>query len=216
MRCYTYVHGECTKGIQTVQNDKYGRIVFLGERGRGSRFQAISLDNRRPANLYENELHRAFPREITIKDKETGKPKSQFVVLSKPFRKNRKILLRVNTTMPELQTANDGSWMALEGEPKHVVNAYGAVQQERGSIQYCDDLVIMDPTDVIRVMPMGGRQVDVRIIVVKIMTDEHNRKEPVPIAMTEEEYIEWSHEQDRIAEEEAKKSQKKEEDEVPA
>lgn len=210
MECYTFVHGECSKGIQVVQHEKYGQIVFLGQQGRGSRFAAISLDDRRPANIHEGYLHRAFPREITIKEKESGEVKSKFTVLSKPFRKNRKILLRVNTTMPERKTATDGRWIPWEGEPKAIVEAHGCEDPRGVSVQYCDDLIVMDPTDVIRVMPMGGSQVDVRMIMIKIVKDEHNKKHAKPVAMTEEEFMEWEYENERQAEAVERRKKKEE------
>lgn len=173
MRCYTYFHRTVTKGIQVTTDEKHGPIVFLGEIGRGKVFRKIGIDNRRPANVHEGMVNRAFPREITVKEKETKVIKHRFFVLAKPFRHNHRILLRVNTSEADLKTRRSGTWCAVSpGESAQETGitvfytAHGGTIDDRGRLnhRYCDDLIRVDPGSAILVDPLGADHEDAMVI----------------------------------------------------
>lgn len=156
MKCYTTLTGKLQTGINTVEYEKLGQVVFLGEEGRGRRYAKVGLFRRNPAQVGKDGLiHDAHPVKIII-NKGTDKEK-EFYVLAKPDKTDHRILVRINTSA--VYTRNTvGKWQTISGNPETIVSGYGA-HGEAGRIGNWDDgLVIMHPGDVIRVKPEGGHK----------------------------------------------------------
>lgn len=160
MRAYT-VSGNCSlkEGIQTLQDQKFGTIVFLGESGRGRTYQKVGLFKKNPASVNEKGLIlEAHPVKITP-DKE--KPEKFFVVLAKPESVNdQRVLVRINTDVVYTRGCV-GQWKTISGEPQDLVVGQGAHGDAGRTAQWYDGLVVMKPGDVIKVIPDGGHKTGV-------------------------------------------------------
>lgn len=179
MRCFTYVHRAVSEGIQISNDEKHGKIVFLGEMGSGKTFRKISLDRKNPAIIEDGMIHKAVPKEITVFEK--GKPgvvKVSFFVLSKAFNDNNKILLRINTTEAELKTRRSGTWCAVapgekeeETGVKVFYNAHGGtfrfIEKQKAyrlENRYCDDLVSLAQNRAVLIDPLGANHEDAMVV----------------------------------------------------
>jgi len=74
MRCYTWNGKEIQDGITLTTDPRLGQVVFLGEEGRGRRYEKVALGKRYPAEIKEGRVHEAHPTKITLPP-ETRSPK---------------------------------------------------------------------------------------------------------------------------------------------
>jgi len=145
MKCYTFVHGNISEGISTVQDKKFGTVVFLGAVGSGCRFRKISLDKRDPAEVRNGLMKFATPNTIVVKKPESEQ-NVEFPVLGRPTQNKRTCLVRINASMPE--DILSGSWEPLTGDPQLVTSAWGCDKVDQKSAdtfhyKWCDDLVVL-------------------------------------------------------------------------
>lgn len=158
MKCFTFSGGRVSEGIGVLTDSKLGLVVFLGEEGRGRRYEKVGLFRKNPAEVKDGRVYEAHPVRITI-NRGTEQEKS-FYVLAKPDNgKDQRVLVRVNTYW--VYTRNTaGSWKAVKGAPQNMVVGYGA-HGIAGRIGNWDDgLVLMSPGDVIHVRPEGGHKTE--------------------------------------------------------
>lgn len=158
MRTFTWKGGRLVKGIKLVSDDRLGQVVFLGEAGRGRRWEKVALGRRNPADVVNGRVYKAHPVKITLPAKDK-KPEKSFFVLEKPRSENGGgvVLVRVNTSWCYTKNSR-GFWTTVAGEPETLISGYGA-HGIAGRIGNWDDgLVVMRPGDVLRVKPEGGHK----------------------------------------------------------
>ena len=153
MKCYTFHAGDLYKGVASLQDEKFGPIVFLGSKGPGAQFKKISLDRNLPAEIVNSTIFECYPKPVTLPKKEGELGPKSFVVLSKPTKKTRSFLLRVcGSTKEDVPDSSVASWEVVRGDAKLVTPAQGRF--ENGAA-YCDDLVALADGDAIRILPLG-------------------------------------------------------------
>lgn len=165
MECLTIEHGRLIEGIQTVLSEKtQKRLVFLGEKGgKFSHYELIKFSRFHQPKVDENgRIYHANPVEFKaeVKNSKSGKIfEKNMVYLSKSYKDRPRFLVRINTSS-QVQNDINGTWETVEGWPKQLVSAGGFSKGQR----WCDDLVILDDMDVIRVTPAGSRRTDRMIV----------------------------------------------------
>lgn len=156
MKTYTFLEEELSKGIDIQADNKLGLVVFLGEEGRGRRYEKVGLFRKNPAEVINGKIMEAHPVPITI-NKDTNHERT-FCTLAKPHNGSDKVLVRINTVGPYTRNTH-GGWTEVEGEPETLVRGWGA-RGDAGRIGGWDDgLVTMSPGDVLEVKPEGGHKV---------------------------------------------------------
>lgn len=163
MRCYTWTGQGMESGVVLVDDPKLGKVVFLGEEGRGRRYEKIALDRRTPPAVVDGRVHTATLRKVTLPARD-DKPEKAFWVLDAdkaPADKAPadKILVRVSTEA--VYTRNSaGGWAVAAGTPELLVAGHGAhgIAGRIGS--WADGLIVMRPGDVLKVRPEGGYKVE--------------------------------------------------------
>ena len=156
MRCFTWSGGNVVPGIGLKADERLGQVVFLGEEGRGRRYEKVALDRRAPAEMANGRVLEAHPRKVTLPAKD-GKPEKTFYVLQAPTHCNESVLIRVDTSWCYTK-GTTGAWSTLAGTPETLIMGYGA-HGDAGRIGSWDDgLVVMKPGDILRVRPEGGHK----------------------------------------------------------
>ena len=61
MKVYTFHRGKLTDGVVVREDDRLGTVVFLGESGRGRRFEKIGLFRNNPAEVADGRVYDAHP-----------------------------------------------------------------------------------------------------------------------------------------------------------
>ncbi len=156
MKTYTYSRGSLSDGISVVQDEKFGPVVFLGEEGRGRRYEKISVSRKAPAEIVDNKIFEAEPTKITLSAGE-GKSEKTFFVLSnsKIKRNDEAVFIRINTE--GTYTRNTiGCWETMKGDPETVILGNGAYGDAGRIGRWDDGLVIMRPGDALKVTLSGG------------------------------------------------------------
>lgn len=155
MKAYSFNRGNLTEGIRVSKDDKFGTIVFLGESGRGRRYEKISLANRNPAQVLDSKIQDAVLKPIIIK-KGTPQEKTSYV-LERPYGPDLDgcVVVRINTSYTYTK-GTTGSWETIAGEPATLVKGCGAHGLAGRIGSWDDGLVAMMPGDVLRVKPEGG------------------------------------------------------------
>ncbi len=80
MKAYTWQSGRIGKGIVVANDEKLGQVIFLGEAGRGRRYEKVALGRRNSAEVVDGRIIEAHPVKITLPAKD-GKPEKVFYVL---------------------------------------------------------------------------------------------------------------------------------------
>lgn len=158
MKTYTWQGGSVSSGLSLVADERLGRVVFLGEEGRGRRYEKVALDKRNPASVAENgRVLEAHLRKVTLPSKKKEGTEFAFWVLEAPSAHDdpEAVLVRVNTSWAYTR-GTAGRWETVAGKPETLVSGYGA-HGIAGRIGNWDDgIVLMHPGDVLRVKPEGG------------------------------------------------------------
>jgi hypothetical protein len=153
MKLYSFFRGVLQSGIEMIADQKFGPVIYLGEEGRGRRYEKISLARREPAVLKDGRIYEAHPLRITVGKAENEK---SFFVLARPRNpQDPRALVRVCTCACYTRHSH-GYWEAVKGNPITIVAAHGA-HGDAGRLGTWDDgLVLMTPGDVLKVQPEGG------------------------------------------------------------
>ncbi|MFA5886229.1 MAG: hypothetical protein WC863_00435 [Patescibacteria group bacterium] len=158
MRTYFWNRGSLIPGISVTKDDKLGFIVYLGEDGRGRRYEKVGLLRNNPAEIIDGKIFEAHPVRITV-GKGTDKERNFFVLAKSIDNADPRVIVHVNT---ECVYTRDtvGKWTMKVGAPETIVKAYGA-HGIAGRIGNWDDgLILMKPGDVLEIRPEGGHKVD--------------------------------------------------------
>lgn len=154
MKCFTW--GKSVEiGIAMISDPKLGQVIFLGEEGRGRRYEKVALGRRNPAEVVGGRVVNAVPQKITLPARD-GKLEKTFYVLERPRNgSNGQVLVRVSTQW--CYTKNSaGRWETVAGKPETIVSGYGA-HGIAGRIGNWDDgLIVMSAGDVLKIKPEGG------------------------------------------------------------
>jgi hypothetical protein len=151
MKTYNWKAGNVNEGLALTSDERLGQVVFLGEGGRGRRYEKIALGRRNPAEVVDGKILEAHPVKITLKAKE-GKPEKSFYVLEKPRHNNDQVLIRICTLTSYIRGAS-GRYIKVEGEPETLISGYGAFGAAGRVGSWDDGLVVMKAGDVLRVYP---------------------------------------------------------------
>lgn len=157
MWCFTWHGGKLAEGLAIRADERLGQVVFLGEEGRGRRYEKVALGRRNPAEVVNGHVLDAHPVKITLPPKD-GKPEKVFYVLERPQVASESLLVQVSTQW--CYTKNSvGRWQTIAGSPETIVSGFGA-HGDAGRIgNWADGLVNMKPGDVIKVQPEGGYKI---------------------------------------------------------
>jgi len=149
MKSYSWTVGGLSVGLKVQTDEKLGQIVFLGEEGRGRRYEKVSLSRRNPADIENGCVINADPIKITLSAKE-GKPEKSFYVLERSVKATRNVLMRINSYGGYIRGGH-GQWSDVAGKPELLVSGYGAFGDAGRIGNWDDGLVVMHPGDVIRI-----------------------------------------------------------------
>ncbi len=157
MKLFTWNDGEIRQGLTLTQDERLGKVVFLGEAGRGRRFEKIGLDRFEPAEVVDGCVLEAYPKKITLSAKpEKGLKEKVFYVLQKPRKDEEEaVLVRIYTLTSYIRRAN-GRYSVVEGNPETLIGGHGAFGDAGRVGSWADGLVTMKEGDVIRVYPSRG------------------------------------------------------------
>lgn len=151
MKAFTWTTSGIMAGLQLQNDDKLGQVVFLGESGRGRRYEKIGLARRNPAEVLDGRVLEAQPVKITLPPKD-GKPEKIFFILEKSTAATTNVLVRINSYGGYVR-GGAGGWQTAVGQPETVVKAYGAFGDAGRVGNWDDGLVVMHPGDVIKIHP---------------------------------------------------------------
>jgi hypothetical protein len=154
MKCFSWKRGSVSEGINLIADEKLGSVVFLGETGRGRRYEKVALGRRNPAEVKDVRVFDAQTVKITLPPKD-GRPEKIFYVLEKPENAAEEILVRINTYTSYIR-GGQGCWRTIAGNPETVISGFGAFGDAGRIGNWEDGLVIMKPGDVLRVYPSRG------------------------------------------------------------
>lgn len=169
MRCFTSTVSGLKEGIDLVRDERLGDVVFLGEEGRGRRYEKVALGRRNPPPVEECadqwRIHcrrvvlRCQPAVIRGKARREGEEPPKFYILEREGREDDRVLVRVCTRACYTR-ASVGHWRVVSGKPETLVEGHGA-HGDAGRIgRWADGLVVMHPGDVLQVQPEGGYKVE--------------------------------------------------------
>ena len=156
MKAYTWIGGGIEDGIAVQKDERFGPVVFLGEEGRGRRYEKVGLFRKNPAEVQGDRVHSAHPVKITVR-RGTEKEQSFFTLAKPRDARDNRTLVRIDTSWVYTR-GTTGRWEAVRGNPEDLVAGYGA-HGAAGRIGSWDDgLIVMSPGDVVRVKPEGGHK----------------------------------------------------------
>lgn len=144
MKCYTGTN----EGIQTQADEKLGRVVFLGEKGRGRDFVKIAVSKKNPCEVENGLIKECKLENFSYND-------SEFTVLTKNNSQSDLILVRINTNEGYCRNCK-GVAMPFAGEPKFIACGNGAFGDAGRIGNFMDVLVVLHPEDAIKVNPTRG------------------------------------------------------------
>lgn len=176
MKCYTSKISGLSEGIELIKDERLGEVVFLGEQGRGRRYEKVALGRRNPPPVEEcadqwrihcrRLVYRCQPCVIRGKARREGEEPPKFHILERERAngEDTRILVRVCTRACYTR-GSIGSWKVVSGKPETLVEGYGA-HGDAGRIgRWYDGLVIMHPGDALEVTPEGGYKTEPYVLV---------------------------------------------------
>ena len=174
MRCFTSSVGGLKDDIEVVQDERLGEVVFLGEEGRGRRYEKVALGRRNPPPVEDcadrwrihcrRVVRRCQPAVIRGKARREGEEPPKFYILESERKEDDRFLVRINTRACYTR-ASVGRWRVVSGKPETLIEGYGA-HGDAGRIgRWYDGLVVMSPGDVLEVIPEGGHKTEPYMLV---------------------------------------------------
>ncbi len=158
MKCYSFMQGGLTPGIDVEQDVDSGReVVILGERGAGHRHrETVGLTRRHHVDMAQGKVFDAQPVHMVIDRGKKGEERS-FFVLTRPIGPpDVNILVHIRSCVGDSPECS-GEWSVLRGDPKTLVHAYGASGKGEAGF-WDDDLVVLTPGDAVIVHDAGSGQ----------------------------------------------------------
>lgn len=157
MKTFTFSKGTLTEGIRLTDDPKgkLGKVVFLGEEGRGRRYERVGLKKNSPPQVVDGKVLAAEPTQITLR---RGQPDEfSFWVLSAPTAETDAVLVRIRTEGTYTRDSH-GGWRTVEGKPETVIAGSGAETDSARLCSWRDGLVVMRPGDVLKITLAGGHK----------------------------------------------------------
>lgn len=155
MKTYSF-NGSLEEGLVLTLDQKLGPVVFLGEAGRGRRYERVAIDRHNPAEIKNGRVFEAGLKKITLSAKD-GKAELVFYTLNlkTATKDSGDVIVRVNCQ--GCYTRNTyGSWETISGNPEKIVGGHGAYGDAGRIGGWVDDLVVIHPGDAIKVKLSGG------------------------------------------------------------
>jgi hypothetical protein len=149
MKCFSWITGRLAKGIELKADEKFGQVVYLGEAGRGRRYEKVSLGRRNPAEVVSGRVLEAHPVKITLPVKD-GKPEKVFFFVLEQPTATQSVLVRINSNGGYIR-GGCGGWNVMAGSPVSLISGYGAFGDAGRVGSWNDGLVVMNHGDVIQV-----------------------------------------------------------------
>lgn len=151
MKTFTWVNGRVGEGLSLTDDERLGRVVCLGEAGRGRRYEKVALSRKVPAEVVNGCVREAHPVKITLPPRDE-KPEKSFYVLEKARSNEVKVLVRINTHTSYVRGAS-GRYEGVGGDPETLIAGHGAFGAAGRVGTWSDGLVVMRSGDVLRVYP---------------------------------------------------------------
>jgi hypothetical protein len=151
-KSYTWNRGNVIEGIFLINQDKVP-LIFLGEEGRGRRYEKIALGHKNAPQVSGNAVLDAKAVKITLPARD-GKPERPFYILQQAD-KGDPLLIRICTQWTYTK-GSIGSWETVSGNPENIVVGHGAHGTAGRVGRWADGLVRMQAGDAIKITPEGG------------------------------------------------------------
>ena len=151
MKSFTWTTSGLSSGLNVQDDSKLGQIVFLGEEGRGRRYEKVGISRRNPAEILDGRVMNANPVKITLPAKDS-KPEKSFFVLERPRFATQNVLVQINSNGGYVRGGH-GGWKVVEGNPETMVSGYGAFGDAGRTGNWNDGIVLMHPGDVVKIHP---------------------------------------------------------------
>ncbi|MFZ2664167.1 MAG: hypothetical protein WAX66_02290 [Patescibacteria group bacterium] len=162
MKTYNF-SGSLVGGLPLTQDEKLGKVIFLGEAGRGRRYEKVGFSRRNPPEVAANgRVVDAELQQITIPAR-NGKPEIKFWVLTRSSEVSERVIVRINTEGTYTRNTS-GRWQTIAGKPEKIIEGWGAYGDAGRIGSWTDGLVIMKPGDVIKVILSGGCKFEPRAL----------------------------------------------------
>lgn len=155
MKTYTWSGGEVRPGIRLVPDEHLGQVVFLGEEGRGRRYEKIAFGKRNPAEVVNGRVLEAHPMKITLPAKDQKPEKSFWVLEKSEAADGDAVLVRIYTLTSYMRGAS-GRYEVVSGQPETLIAGHGAFGDAGRIGTWADGLVVIKPGDVLRIFPSRG------------------------------------------------------------
>lgn len=177
MRCFTVSRKQISNGLEIIDNQKLGKVLFLGEQGRGRKYDNVSLSRKCPPAIVEG----SKVLEAEVEKVKLTKPKEfTFYTLKASSRQDSRILVRINTCGCYTKNTT-GRWEVLIGNATLVTEGWGAEGIAGNCGSWKDSLVIVEEGAAIKVKPHGGSKTPAYVLF-------YGSKAEVPKILTEEEF----------------------------
>lgn len=156
MKTYSFVGGRLTAGFVLTADSKLGQVLFVGETGRGRRYEKISLSRRNPVVVVDGKVMDAMLTPVTLRKGEPGE--FTFMTIERPSVTDEAVLVRVSTEGTYTRDTC-GCWTTLAGTPETLVKAYGAYGDAGRIGNWDDGIIAMRPGDAVKVVYSGGSKI---------------------------------------------------------
>lgn len=180
MRAFQYHCGKITEGLTLFEDARLGDVVFLGEKGRGRRYEKVALHKKAPPEIHERGGVKIIESCHPVRFKTKGGDRT-FYVLAGEKRPDNRVLVRINTQCTYTR-GTEGRWKIVDGKSEELAKGWGA-HGDAGRIgSWGDGLVLMHPGSVVKVTPEGGYKCSEYALM-------YPRSGAEPVAMPWEEYL---------------------------
>lgn len=148
MYCYTWHRGEVVQGIAVNSEG----IIILGEEGRC--LEKVRCFPNNPPEVQNGFIYEAHPLKKTVDE-------NDYFMFAKPDdADDTRVLVRILTEWVSTRSTM-GSWESLSGSAENLIVGYGFRGESRSIGCWSDGLVMMLPSDVIKITPEGGYKTEI-------------------------------------------------------
>ena len=162
MRAYTVFHKELNPAIGIVSGEGKTKVVFLGQKAKGSVSRRIYLHYKMPPELAFNTFSKASILMCSSVSK-VGEP-YQYPVIRQEHKtqkflkeENKSILVRINTSNSEIKNGVNGWWKRVKGDLAQLSRGFGVSKTEKFVTKWYDDLIVMENRCIVYVSCEGDK-----------------------------------------------------------